>query len=385
MCKICFVTTVSLTLKSFVLDLARVMHETGDFEIHFVCDYDADFAGTLPAYIHYCPISMKRGVSLDGPRAIAAMTKYFRQERFDLVQYSKLAGIPCRLYCQWGIAYVGFRGIKRKLFKQIERLTCRCSTDIEPDSFGNLHFSHKEKLYTADKSRVIWNGSASGVNTARFHRENKAEWRDEIRRAYGIPREAVVYIFVGRITKDKGVNELFAATRSLMEAYPDVYLLLVGNVERGASVNGDLYRWTQQEDRVIYCGYTDQVEKYLAAGDVYVLPSYREGFGTAVIEAEAMGLPVIVSDIPGPTDAMIPQKTGLLTPKADAEKLCEAMIQLYEREDLRAEYGENGAVLARDSFEQRELFAHILADRYRMIAKPGGKQSVERMDEVWTL
>ena len=146
-----------------------------------------------------------------------------------------------------------------------------------------------------------------------------------------------------------------------------VYLLLVGNVERGASVDGDLYRWTQQEDRVIYCGYTDQVEKYLAAGDVYVLPSYREGFGTAVIEAEAMGLPVIVSDIPGPTDAMIPQKTGLLTPKADAEKLCEAMLQLYEREDLRAEYGERGAVLARDSFEQMALFAHILADRYRMI------------------
>ena len=379
MYKICFVTTVSLTLKSFVLDLARVMHETGDFEIHFVCDYDADFAGMLPAYIHYYPISMKRGVSLDGPRAIVAMTKYFRQERFDLVQYStpnascyaaiaaKLAGIPHRLYCQWGIAYVGFRGIKRKLLRQIERLICRCSTDVEPDSFGNLHFSHKEKLYTADKSRVIWNGSASGVNTARFHRANKAEWRDEIRRTYGIPGEAVVYIFVGRITKDKGVNELFAATRSVMAAHPDVYLLLVGNVERGASVDGDLYRWTQQEDRVIYCGYTDQVEKYLAAGDVYVLPSYREGFGTAVIEAEAMGLPVIVSDIPGPTDAMIPQKTGLLTPKADAEKLCEAMLQLYEREDLRAEYGERGAVLARDSFEQRALFAHILADRYRMI------------------
>lgn len=379
MYKICFVTTISLTLKSFVLELAKAMHETGDFEIHFVCDYDADFEKMLPEYIHYKPISMKRGISFDGLKAIREMKKYFKKERFDLVQYStpnascyasiaaKLAGIPCRLYCQWGIAYVGFSGIKRKIFKQIEKLVCRCSTRIEPDSFGNLHFSRAEKLYTADKSCVIWNGSASGVDLNKFDITQKSEWREEIRRKYDIPQDSFVYIFIGRITKDKGVNELFEASKSLLNLQQDVYLLLVGNVEKSESVDAALYQWTQEEARVIYCGYTNEVEKYLAASDVYLLPSYREGFGSAVVEAEAMGVPVIVSDIPGPTDAMINEKTGLLTPKADARKLYEKMLYLYNDRQLRDEYGKNGEIFARTSFEQTELFRRVIEDRCKMI------------------
>lgn len=379
MYKICFVTTISLTLKSFVLEFAKTMHESGDFEIHFVCDYDDDFENILPEYIHYKPISMKRGISMDGIKAIHEMKKYFKKENFNLVQYStpnaacyasiaaKLAGVPCRLYCQWGIAYVGFQGIKRKIFKLIEKMVCRCSMKVEPDSFGNLHFSHAEKLYNADKSCVIWNGSASGVNLDKFDITCKSEWKKEIRNKYAIPQDAVVYIFIGRITKDKGINELFEAAKSLITRKNDVYLLLVGNVEKSESVDAALYRWTQGESRVIYCGYTNEVEKYLAASDVYLLPSYREGFGSAVVEAEAMGVPVIVSDIPGPTDAMIDGKTGLLTPKADAEKLYDNMLLMYDNKNLRNEYGENGKVFARTSFEQKELFKRLIADRCNMI------------------
>lgn len=381
MYKVCFVTTISLTLKSFVLELAKTMHESGDFEIHFVCDYDADFEKMLPEYIHYKPISMKRGISLDGLKAIREMKKYFKKEKFDIVQYStpnascyasiaaKWAGVPCRLYCQWGIAYVGFQGIKRKIFKKIEKMVCNHSTRIEPDSFGNLHFSHAEKLYNEDKSCVIWNGSASGVNLSKFNVTQKSQWRDEIRQKYNIPKDAFVYIFIGRITRDKGINELFKASKSLIGKQQDAYLLLVGSVEKSESVEAELYKWSQEESRVVYCGYTNEVEKYLAASDLYLLPSYREGFGSAVVEAEAMGVPVIVSDIPGPTDAMIDGKTGLVTPKADAEKLYENMLFMYNNKELCAEYGENGENFARTSFEQKELFRRILKDRYNMIEK----------------
>lgn len=379
MYKICFVTTISLTLKSFVLELAEAMHKTGDFEIHFVCDYDAEFKKLLPEYIHYHPVSMKRGISWDGMKAICKMKRYFKQEKFDLVQYStpnaacyasiaaKLADVPCRLYCQWGIAYVGFRGIKRKLLKLIEKMVCRCSTRVEPDSFGNLRFSHEEKLYNAHKSCVVWNGSASGVNLQKFDIAHKYEWGQEIRNKYAIPADAVVYIFIGRITGDKGINELFAAAKSLIAEKEDVYLLLVGNMDRSESVNSELYQWAQEESRVIHCGYTNAVEKYLAASDVYLLPSYREGFGTAVIEAEAMGVPVIVSDIPGPTDAMICWKTGILTPKADAKALYDNMLYMYHNPSLRDEYGKNGEAFVRTSFEQRELFKRIIADRRELI------------------
>lgn len=379
MYKICFVTTISLTLKCFVLELAKAMHQSGNFEIHFICDYDEDFEKILPEYIHYKPIAMKRGISFDGLKAIREMQKYFHQEKFDLVQYStpnascyasiaaKLAGIPNRLYCQWGIAYVGFQGLKRLLFKQIEKLVCHCSTKIEPDSFGNLDFSHSEKLYGPEKSCVIWNGSASGVNLDKFDISKKALWRTEIRDKHHIPLDAFVYIFVGRITKDKGINELFEASRSVMSLHSDCYMLLVGDEEKSETISADLHQWSKKEPRVIYCGFSNEVEKYLAASDTYVLPSYREGFGSAVVEAEAMGVPVIVSDIPGPTDAMIEGKTGLLTPKANAELLCKNMLHMYDCIESRNEFGKNGAIFARNSFDQSELFQKIMTDRSLMI------------------
>lgn len=381
MYKICFVTTISLTLKCFVLDFARFLHESGDFEIHFVCDYDADFEKMLPEYIHYKPISMKRGISFDGLKAICEMKKYFKKEKFDLVQYStpnaacyasiaaKQARVPGRLYCQWGIAYVGFGGIKRRIFKMIEKMVCKFSTKIEPDSFGNLHFSHAEGLYDASKSTVIWNGSACGVNLDKFDITHKREWNCEIRSKHSIPKDATVFIFIGRITRDKGINELFEAAKKIMEQNSDVYLLLVGNIEKNESVDADLYQWTQEEARVVYAGYTNEVEKYLAASDVYVLPSYREGFGTAVIEAEAMGLPVIVTDIPGPTDAMIKDKTGLVVSKGNAAELYNAMQELYASKDARAVYGGNANKFAGELFEQKELFGKIMTDRYDIIHK----------------
>ncbi len=381
MFKVCFITTISLTLKSFVLELAKAMYETGDFEIHFVCDYDEDFEKILPTYIHYKPISMKRGVSYDGIKAIGEMIKYFKNEKFDLVQYStpnascyasiaaKLAGVPCRLYCQWGIAYVGFQGIKRKIFKQIEKMVCKCSTIVEPDSFGNLHFSHAEKLYNVDKSCVIWNGSASGVNLSKFDITQKSEWRKAIRRKYSIPQDTIVYIFIGRITKDKGVNELFEAIKLMINQHQDVYLLLVGNVEKCELVDRELYQWTQEEARVIYCGYTNEAEKYLAASDVYLLPSYREGFGSAVVEAEAMGVPVIVTDIPGPTDAMQRDRTGLVVVKGEVSSLYEAMERMYSHEDMRIAMGKTAHEFASTNFEQRELFKKIIENRLMLLKR----------------
>ncbi|MBE6763355.1 MAG: glycosyltransferase family 4 protein [Ruminococcaceae bacterium] len=379
MYKVCFVTTVSITLKSFVLDFAKALYETGDFEIHFICSDDPEFADALPDYIHFKPIPMKRRISADGLKAIRKMTAYFKKERFDLVQYStpnascyasvaaKKAGIPCRLYCQWGIAYVGFRGIARWVFKQFEKMICRLSTKIEPDSFGNLHFAHKEGLYTADKSGVIGFGSARGVDLSKFDIAQKPLWRHTIRQQYGIPKEATVFVFVGRITRDKGINELLEASETLLHRHKDIYLLLVGNTEKTQLLDADLYQRSQTEERIVYTDYTDNVEQYLAASDVYVLPSYREGFGSAVIEAQAMGIPVIVSDIPGPTDAVTNGHNGLTIPKADTAALLEAMEQLYGNAEQRSVLGQNGVALVRERFEQRELFGQMIADRYEMI------------------
>ncbi len=378
--KICFVTTVPLTLKTFVLPTAIYLHEHTDWDISFICDNDPALAKELPSFIHYYPVKMARGIHLSGIGSTRALARIFRRERFDMVQYATpnaacyasiaawRARIPVRLYCQWGIAYVGFTGLRRKIFKVMEQLICRLSTRIEPDSFGNLHFSHAEKLYDASKSMVIWNGSACGVNLAKFAVAGKPAWRAELRAALAIPADAVVFIFVGRVTRDKGIDELLCAAQRLMATYPDVYLLMVGPNESTDGINATLYQWSLEEPRVIYCGYTNEVERYMAAGDVYVLPSYREGFGTSVIEAEAMGLPVIVTDIPGPTDAMLADHTGLVVPKADAQQLGDAMESLYRDPARREAFGQAGYRRAAEGFEQSAFLEKVMEDRAALLA-----------------
>lgn len=374
--KICFITTISLTLKTFVLKTAEYLHENTDWDISFICSTDDEFARKLPAYIHYYPVPMERGISLAGIKAMLEMRKIFKREKFDLIQYSTpnaslyaslagfLARVPVRLYCQWGMAFVGFTGLKRKIFKAEEKLVCSLSTWIEPDSNSNLNFAHEQGLYPESKGSVIWNGSACGVNLEKFDIEKKNQYREVIREEYGIPSEAFVFGFVGRITRDKGVNELLEAFKALKD---NSYLMVVGPSEVDATINQELYQWSKKCDRVIYTGYTNAVEKFLSAMDCYVLPSYREGFGMGVVEAEAMGVPVIVTNIPGPIDAMIDGETGIVVEKKDVSSLMNAMTGLRDDAELVSLYGQKAVQLARDSFEQEKLFEHILNDRKRLL------------------
>ena len=184
-----------------------------------------------------------------------------------------------------------------------------------------------------------------------------------IRGKYHIPSDAFVFVFVGRITRDKGVNELFQAFSKIDNAW----MLMVGWNEVDQSVDQELYQQIQNNERVVFTGYTNEVEKYLAASDCYVLPSYREGFGMGVIEAEAMGLPVIVSNIPGPTDAMIDKKTGIVVNKADANDLYHTMKNMLEDKDNSQKMGEEGQRFVVGAFEQKKLFEAILKDRKKIL------------------
>ena len=377
--KICFITTVSGTLKAFVLNTAKYIHENTDWDITFICNYDKQFEEKLPDYIHYIPVKMERGINLGGIKAIAELKRIFKKERFDLIQYStpnaslyasvagKLAKVPDRLYCQWGMVFVGFSGIKRRIFKLMEKFICKLSTWIEPDSKSNLKFSHEQGLYPEDKGSVIWNGSASGVNLQKFDIFQKSDYRKAIRSQYQIPEDAFVYGFVGRITRDKGINELLLAFKQLSPE--NSYLMLVGREEINKNIDFDLFNWSKSAENVIYTGSTSVVEQYLSAMDVYILPSYREGFGSGVIEAEAMGLPVIVSNIPGPTDAMIKDETGLVVEKADVRSLKEAMEIIRNDRELYQSLASNTLAFAENNFEQGKLFEHILEDRKKLLGE----------------
>lgn len=384
--KICLIATVPMTVRAFLIPIARYYRENTDWDISILCDHDPNLAQEMPEGVHYLPVPMTRGISLDGIRALHRMVALFRQEKFDLVQYctpnasfyasiaAKIAKIPVRLYCQWGMVYVSMPGLRRWIFKTVEKMICRNSTHVEPDSFGNLEFGLSENLYPEGKGSVVWNGSTGGIDLDRFDTSRKAEWRAEIRHKHGIPQDAVVYGFVGRITGDKGINELYEAFRQLLQHKPDAYLMMIGSSEREKTIRPELGRWAENEPHVVFCGSQNQIERYFAAMDVHVLPSYREGFGSVIIEAEAMETPVITTAIPGPLEAMCPGKTGLSVKKADVPTLLDAMQKLYDEPDTRRLLGKAGREYVAERFEQAVFYRRTLEDRQTLLHRADAKK-----------
>lgn len=374
--KICFVTTVPMTIRAFVIPVVRHFAAHTDWQITVVCDDDPALQEELPAGVRYVPISMKRGISLSGIRSVADMYRLFRREKFDLVQYSTpnaafygsiaswLAGIRHRKYHLMGFRYLGFTGVKKTIFKTIERISCLLSTDIECVSRSNMALGLAHRVFPAGKAKVVHHGSSAGVDLKRFDIEKKEQWRTEVRRELGFSDDQCVFGFAGRITGDKGINELLRAFGTLPRE--NNRLLLVGEVER-EGLEPRLLAAAEADGNIVFHPFVDDLQRYMAAMDVLVLPSYREGFGNIVIEAQAMGVCVIVSDIPGPTDAMEPGVSGLKVPAGDVDKLAEAMQTLSTDQALRRRFGAQGRKLVEERFDCDILMEHFLRERRALL------------------
>ncbi len=383
--KICFVVTVALAAKNFLQWSFDDMHNAG-YDISLICDMDDEYMDSLPEYVHKYPIKMERGIDIKGMRrGIKQMTDIFKREKFDIVQYStpnaslyasiaaKKAKTPVRLYCQWGLVYLGFDGLKRTVFKLLEKFICKNSTDIQPDSKGNLDFCRKSGFYSEEKSRIVWNGCANGLNTEKFNIKAKEEYRKEIRKKYNFSDTDIILGFLGRVGRDKGFNELMLSYRQLKEKYSDVKLLYVGYNEKPDTVNQELLKYFDECDDIVKTnGWVDDPQKYLAAMDIFLFPSYREGFGNVVIEAEAMGVPVVVSDIPGPQNGMIDGVTGYKVPARTVAPIVEKASILIEDENLREQFGKAGAKFAVENFDSKVLIKKIIENRDWLISRNKG-------------
>lgn len=376
--KICIITTISLSIRSFFLEQIAYLSENG-YEVTIICDEDEELINVLHSDVSYIPVSMKRGLDpLGAIKAIKRMYQIFKENKFDIVQYStpnaalyasiasKLAGIRIRLYHNMGYRYAALEGIKRTIFKKLEKTACKLSTEIQPVSFSNLEFGVKENLFPRHKARVIWNGSTGGVNLTKFDINKKEEWKLEIYNKYDIQPETLIFGFVGRITKDKGIDELLKAYQELSLENKNTKLMLVGNEEDIGSLDQQLYNWAKSRKDIVFTGSTQEVYKYFAAFNVMLLPSYREGFGNVVIEAQAMGVPVIVSDIPGPTDAILANVTGITIPKRDSDALLEVMKKMVISSNILEVMGENAYKYIENHFDSKKLMEYILKDKNRL-------------------
>lgn len=378
--KICFVTTVPLTIKSFLLGLTKHLIEKENYDVTFMCNDDEALRNMCNEHLHFIPVKMKRGVGFDGISVINKMTEIFKEQQFDVVQYSTpnaslyasiaavRANVPCRLYCQWGIRYMGFTGIPRFIFKSIEKLICRNSTIIEVESFSLMEFSLKEELYRKKKASVMWNGSACGVNLEKFDYTKRQELRTQIRRQLGISEKDVVFGYAGRITRDKGINELvdaFVGAKGVDKAK----LLLIGDYDNSGSMRADVIETIDKCGSIKRVGWVNNVEQYYAAMDVFCSLSYREGFGLVVIEAGAMATPGIVSNVPGQVDTIIDGKTGILAEVKNVESIRKAIETFMANSALADEMGVNARKHVEESYDDSVLFEKLAEHRNQLIKK----------------
>jgi glycosyltransferase involved in cell wall biosynthesis len=336
--KLCFVVSSPLTARAFLSGHIAALSERYVIDLAADVDDQTELGDIRARARTIVPVRIRRQIALVAD--LAALVKLFvlfRRERYAAVTSvtpkagmlallaATMAGAPVRIHIFTGQVWATRRGWQRKLLKAADRLMALLATHVLTDSVSQRDFMVAEGITVAEKIQVLGDGSICGVDGSRFRPD--ADRRAKNRRAQDIPEEAVVFLFLGRLNRDKGVLDLADAFAAL--GNPATWLLVVGPDEGG--LRGEMeFRLGAAMARTRFVVYTDRPEDFMVAADVLCLPSYREGFGMVIVEAAAAGIPAIASRIYGVTDAVEEGVTGLLHRPADSAQLAREMAALAD-------------------------------------------------------
>lgn len=314
--------------------------------------------------------------------ALIRLTQFFMIHRFDIAHSTTpkaglltaiaafISGIPVRLHTFTGQPWITLKGIMRWSSRSADKLIGVLNTKCYADSKSQEQFLVDEGIVSSRKIAVIGKGSISGVDTIRF---SPARWslseKHHIRQSVSIALSAKIVIFVGRISPDKGIKELISAFHELLRMNYNVDLLLVGPYEKDCEGKSSTdIIGAKQCSRVHFIGYTECPEKYLAIADIFCLPSYREGFGTVVIEAAAMGIPTVGTNIYGITDAVVDGETGILVPPRNEKVLYEALKHMLDHPDELEKMGKAARLRCVQHFDANKVNEKV-AEEYLNILR----------------
>ena len=275
------------------------------------------------------PVEMTREITpVMDLKALLRLYRFLRKEKPLIVHThtpkagiigmlaAKMARVPVRLHTVAGLPLMETTGIKRKLLAGVEKFTYSCATRVYPNSFGLKEIILKEQFAVDSKIQVLGKGSSNGIDTEYFNPENfPEEVLQESKKEIGIPGNDFVFLFVGRLVADKGLNELVEAFDQVYKTRQDISLLLVGPYEQELDpIKESNLKLIENHPKIFSTGYQEDVRHFYALSDALVFPSYREGFPNVVMQAGAMGLPSIVSDINGCNEIIEEEQNGLIVP-----------------------------------------------------------------------
>ena len=281
---------------------------------------------------------------------------------------ARLAGVPHRLHTVAGLPLMEATGVKRKILNFVEKLTYSSATRVYPNSKGLYDFILQNNFTQSNKLKIIANGSSNGIDTTFFSPDQVTETeRVTLREKLNIQPDDFVFVFVGRIVSDKGINELIKAFSELQAAENNepagIKLLLVGGLENDLDpLNPETLAEINQNKDIISVGFQQDVRSFFAIADALVFPSYREGFPNVVMQAGAMGLPSIVSDINGCNEIIIEGENGLIIPSKNVEKLKEKMLTLAKDKNLYTKLKGNSRRMIENRYEQSVVWNALLEE-----------------------
>ena len=369
--KIIRATTVPTSLETFCKDMLRELNQR--YEIVAVSSPlpELEVVATREG-VRTIAVKMERRISLKNDiKSLWQMYKVMRRERPWMVHSMTpkaglmcmvaawLARVPRRVHTFTGLVWPTATGLNRMILKTTDRILCACATHIIPEGNGVKNDLINGKI-TRKPMKVLANGNVRGIELDHYRRT--AEVEEE---AAKIRKEGVLtFVFIGRLVRDKGIHELVEAFVRLNKENPHTRLVLVGRTEAELDpLNEETQHIINTHDAIEAVGSQNDVRPWLAASDVLAFPSYREGFPNVVIEAGAMGLPSIVTNINGCNEIIIPGENGVIIPPRDADALYEAMKDLYENDEKRVYLTKN----ARESVASRfdcQIVRRALYDFY---------------------
>ncbi|WP_116772106.1 glycosyltransferase family 4 protein [Maribacter litoralis] len=277
------------------------------------------------------------------------------------------ARVPARVHTFTGLIFPTQTGTMKRVLLFFDKLICRFATHVYPEGNGVKNDLINYKV-TSKPLKVIANGNVNGIdlykyNPALFSKEENNKLRNSI----GVSENDLVFLFIGRLVNDKGVNELVNAFNKLSATDEHVKLVMVGSyIGETDLLPDETWAKIKANAAILYVGHQDDVRPYLAMSDIFVFPSYREGFPNVVLEAGAMGLPAIVTDINGSNEIVLDRENGLIIPSKDEEALYLAMNTLNTDNSLKEKLEKYARPMITTRYEKSEVWAAIL-EEYKVI------------------
>lgn len=378
--RVAHITTIDLSLRYLLLNQLQSIQAAG-YEVTGISTPGPDVPAIVEAGIHHIPVAMTRNFTPSTDLAsLARLVRVMRRERFTIVHThnpkpgllgqlaARLAGVPIVINTVHGFYFhEGMSPRWRKFYIMMEKIAARCSDVILSQNEEDISTALKEGICSPTQIRSLGNG----IDVHRFDRRQiSPRIVERLRAQFHVCADRPVVGFVGRLVAEKGILELLQAAQHVLTVMPDVQFLVIGPIdtEKPDALTPIIAQTYGVGDAFTFTGMQQEMPELYALMDLFVLPSHREGFPRSPMEASAMGVPCIVTDIRGCREAVANQQNGLRVPLGNVSALAEAIIALLKNPHMAQQMGRVGRQMAETRFDEQLVFSRVKAEYARLLA-----------------